>query len=377
MSSPILNDKQETAIATSIEAVIRIGFLLLIVVYCLQLLMPFAIPVLWGAIIAVALYPLFLKISGWLGGRTGLTATLISLVLITLILGPTVALSESLFEAIGVMADRIQDGNLVVPPPPSNVADWPVIGQQTYEIWTTAHENLEAFVSAFQSEILAAASSFLSLVASAGSAVLFTVISIAIAGAFMAKADVCVKGLTAFGRRLAGETGAAFVGNSALIVKSVATGVIGVAVIQAALGAIGMVIVGVPLTALWTLILLMLAIAQIPALLIMGPVAVYVFSTSDGVTGVIFAIWAVFVSVSDGFLKPILLGRGVSIPTLVILLGAIGGMILQGIIGLFIGAVVLALAWELLVSWVEGEVDQPEMEGGGSRDVVSEAGSGA
>jgi predicted PurR-regulated permease PerM len=366
MNSNLLTEKQHAAIATSLEAVVRIGVLLIIVVYCLQLLMPFAIPVLWGAIIAVALYPLFLKVRTWLGGRNGLAATLISVILIALILGPTISLSSSLFDAIEGLARQIETGQLLVPPPPSGVANWPLIGDKVFELWSQASDNLETFAMAFRPQLVSAAGSVVGLIGSAGAAVLFTLVSLAIAGAFLATADSCVKGLKIFANRLGGGNGEQFVENSALVVKSVASGVIGVAVIQAALGAAGMAVVGVPLFGLWTLILLVTAIAQIPALLTMGPVAVYVFATNDGLTAVVFAVYAIFVSISDGFLKPLLLGRGVNVPTLVILLGAIGGMILQGIIGLFIGAVVLSLAWGLLLSWIEGDVDElgPELTNG-------------
>jgi len=358
----VLSKKQQRQIGTSIEAFIRIGVLVMIVVISVNLLRPFLIPVLWGAIIAIALYPLFLKVRGWLGGRNGLAATLISLVLIAAIIGPAIQMSGSMFDAIGGLADAVESGTLEVPPPPAGVADWPAIGKQVYDVWAQASDNLAAFVEAFQPQIISAASGFLGLIASAGAAILFTIISLAIAGAFLATADVCVKGLSAFGTRLAGDQGAAFVNTSALVVKSVATGVIGVAVIQALLAAVGMALAGVPLTALWALIILITAIAQIPALLILGPIIAWVFATADGVTATIFAVYAVLVAMSDGVLKPMLLGRGVSIPTLVILLGAIGGMILLGIIGLFIGAVILALGWELLVAWVKGEVDEPELE---------------
>lgn len=363
MSAPKLSKKQQRQIGTSIEAFIRFGVLVIIAILCFNLVKPFLIPVVWGAIIAVALYPLFLKIRGWLGGRNGLAATLLSLVLVAAIIAPSIQVSGSMFDVVGRIAGAVESGTLEVPPPPDGVADWPLIGNQVYGAWSQAAENLDAFVEAFQPQIISAASGFLGLIASGGAAVLFTIISLAIAGAFLATADVCVRGLTALAVRLGGDQGAAFVNTSGLVIKSVATGVIGVAVIQALLAALGMTLAGVPLTALWTLIILITAIAQIPALLTLGPIIVWVFASADGVTATIFAIYAVLVALSDGFLKPLLLGRGVSIPTLVILLGAIGGMVLMGIIGLFIGAVVLALGWELLTAWIEGEVDEPRLEG--------------
>jgi predicted PurR-regulated permease PerM len=335
--------------------------------------MPFLIPVIWGAIIAVALFPLFSKVAGWLGGRQTLAASLIALVLIALIILPAVSLSESILGGVAGLVDALRDGNLEVPPPPPNVADWPVVGEKAFDLWSQAADNVAAFVNAFREQVVSFIRSVVGLIASGGTAILFTVISLIIAAAFLAKADVCVKGVRAFAERLGGDKGVKFVTSSGYVIKSVATGVIGVAVIQAILGFVGFLAVGLPLAAVWALILLILAIAQVPALLLMVPIIIYVFATNDGISATIFAIWAIFVAVSDGFLKPMLLGRGLDVPTLVILMGAIGGMILMGIIGLFIGAVVLAIGWELLEAWVIGEVDDPRTDTAGGEENLSSA----
>ncbi|MCP4264791.1 MAG: AI-2E family transporter, partial [Candidatus Brocadiaceae bacterium] len=136
---------------------------------------------------------------------------------------------------------------------------------------------------------------------------------------------------------------------------------LGVAVIQSRLGGIGRWAIGIPAVSLWALITLFLASLKLPPLLILGHLAIYGFSISDTTPAVIFLIWSIIVSVSDSFLKPMLLGRGVDVPMLIILLGAIGGMMLSGILGLFIGAVVLALSYKIMGAllvdnaFVEGE----------------------
>ena len=359
MNKPILDEQQRRAISTSLEATIRIGVIVVIVVACFALLRPFIIPVAWGAVIAVAFYPVFLKVRGWLGGRNALAATLLSVVLIAAVLVPVVMLSETIIEGAGRVQGAVESGELRVPPPPPGVADWPVIGERAYSLWSQASTDLEPVVRAFKPQIQALGRYVLGLMASGGKAVLFTLISLGIAGAFLANTQVCARGLTALLRRLAGDAGESFVGSSAAVVRSVAYGVIGIAVLQALLGWAGMALVGVPLAMLWTLILLVLAVAQIPPLMVMGPVIVYVFATASPLTAVLFAIWGVFVSISDAIFKPLLLGRGLAIPSLVILLGAIGGLILEGVIGLFLGAVVLAIGWQLMIAWVEGEVEEP------------------
>jgi predicted PurR-regulated permease PerM len=116
----------------------------------------------------------------------------------------------------------------------------------------------------------------------------------------------------------------------------------------------------VPYAGVWAALVLLLAIVQLPPLLILGPIVVYEFTVAETVPAVIFMIWSLIVSVSDGFLKPLFLGRGMEIPMLVILLGAIGGMILSGIIGLFVGAVVLAVGYSLFVAWLDQDEQVPE-----------------
>jgi predicted PurR-regulated permease PerM len=142
-----------------------------------------------------------------------------------------------------------------------------------------------------------------------------------------------------------------------MTIRSVFQGVLGIAVIQAALAAIGFLFIGVPGAMVWALLVMILAVMQLPPLLVIAPVIVWAFATQSTTAAVIFLVYGGFVSISDTFLKPLLLGRGVDVPMLVILLGAIGGMIMSGIIGLFVGAVVLAVAYQLMMAWLEQDAD--------------------
>ncbi len=362
MNGPALDDKQRRAIATSVEAFIRIAILVGIALACFRLLRPFLVLSVWGGVLAIAFYPLFLKIKAWFGGRSGLAATLLSLVLIVAVAVPTVILSETAVQSAASLRESVASGNFRIPPPSDRVADWPVIGERAYAAWSQAATNFEAFAKAFKPQLLDVARRLAGTLAGGGLAVLLTIAALGLMGVFLAHTQVCVNGLLAFARRLAGKDGVAFVEESGLVVRSVATGVIGIALIQALLGGSAMAIIGVPWWPLWTLILLALAVAQIPPLIVMGPVIVYVFATASGITAVIFAIWGILVSISDAFLKPLLLGRGLEIPMLVILLGAIGGMIANGVIGLFTGAVVLAIGWKLVVAYVSGSVEDEVVE---------------
>lgn len=359
---PLLDDRQRYAIGTSIEAVIRIGLLVAIAAACFVLLEPFFVPVAWGAILAVAFYPLFVRIRSWLGGRNSLAATLLSLALIVALLAPVFLLSESVLAAVESLQAHASAGSLHIPPPPDSVSDWPLIGEQLYAKWSQAYTNLDAFLEPFLPRLRDLAGAAAGLLASGAAAVLLTFVALGIAGVFLAKADVSVRGVTALVTRVDQVGGARFVQNSGGVIRSVAVGVIGTAAIQAGLAWVGMAVAGVPLGPLWALVVLVAAIAQLPVLLILAPVAIYVIATTGGLVAVLFTIWAILVSLSDGLLKPLLLGRGLEVPSLVILLGAIGGMLHMGIIGLFIGAVILAIGWDVMVAWVRQVGPRPEAE---------------
>ena len=185
-----------------------------------------------------------------------------------------------------------------------------------------------------------------------GGGILQFIISFIIAAVFLMSAEGARAHLSRLANRLAGDQGDELLDMSVSTIRSVAVGVIGIAFIQALLGGLGMMFAGVPAAGLFAIVILVLAIAQLPPILVLGPIAFYVFSAESTTVSVIFLIWSILVSFSDAVLKPLFLGRGVDVPMLVILLGAIGGMITSGIVGLFVGAIVLALGYKLFGVWI-------------------------
>ena len=347
--------------ARTLDAAIRISLLALVVMWCFNIVRPFIQPVLWAVIIAVAIYPVFLKLQSMLGGREKMTATLMTLVALAILIVPAVMLSESLIESSKTLTEEIQAGTLTIPPPSEKVKDWPLIGKKLDKAWSLASTNLGEALNNFRPQLEAGGKKLLSVAAGVGIGVLQFVISIIIAGALLVYARSGSKSIETIAGRILGEKGGRnFVEITGATIRSVAQGVLGVALIQAILAGIGLMVMGVPYAGLWALLVLLLAIVQLPPWLILGPIIVYVFSVATTVPAVIFMIWSLAVSVSDMFLKPLLLGRGLDTPMLVILLGAIGGMIYSGIIGLFIGAVVLAVAYELFMKWLTGNGEQEE-----------------
>jgi predicted PurR-regulated permease PerM len=340
----------------TIEAAIRLGLLLLLAAWCFMIVRPFIEPVMWGVIIAVATYPFFVKLKSVLGGRNKLAAIVFTLIALAILIIPAMMISDSIIHTSQVVSEKYEQGQLQIPPPNDNVKQWPLVGERLYDFWSQASNNLQGTIENYEAQTKAVAQKILTLAAGAGGGILQFVISIFISGILVANAAGAYNiSLKTFSRLTDSKQGEMFANLSRDTIRSIAQGVIGIAIIQALLSAVGMYIMDVPAWGVWTLFILILAIAQLPPLLILGFVIAYVWSVADTTPAVIFTVYALIVSGSDGFLKPLLLGRGLKTPMLVILLGAIGGMIMSGIIGLFIGAVILALGYELFMEWIDRE----------------------
>ncbi|MGI9590579.1 MAG: AI-2E family transporter [Myxococcota bacterium] len=345
----------------TIEVGIRVGLIVLLVAWCILILRPFIQPLVWGLVIAVAVHPIYARVERGLGGRSRSAAALLVLAALLLLIGPTVALTASLVETATNLAGELHGGTFAVPPPPSFVADWPVVGQPLNEFWTLANQNLESALRKVGPQLKTIGIWLVSTGATTGIGIVMFIVSILIAGVLLANGAAVGAAADGISRRLAGEQGSALLGLARDTVQNVTRGILGVALIQSLLAGVGMLAVGVPAAGLWTLLVLVLAVIQLPPLLVMIPVILYVFSTSSTVVAVIFAIYSAAVMLSDNVLKPMLMGRGASVPVLVIFMGAIGGFMLEGIIGLFTGAVVLALSYTLFHAWLEraDSADEP------------------
>ena len=345
----------------SIYTALRIGFIALLLVWSFEIVKPFILPILWGIIIAVALFPMHKKLTSLLGDRKRVSSVIITLAFLALLIVPSVIFIESTADGIQNIAQQIEEGKSIIPAPSENINDWKIIGEPIYSTWLLASESIEDLARKFAPQLKEFAPKVLSIASGLGKTLLLFIISIIIAGAFLTSDKTAEKSAKSIFNTLIGTKGDGFVSLSVSIIRSVVQGVLGVAVIQAALAGLGFWAIDMPATGLWVLIILIGAIMQLPALLIMGPLAIYAFSFADTTPAILFAVWAVIVGLSDNILKPMLLGRGVDIPMLVILLGAIGGMMMSGIIGLFVGAVVLALSYKIFQALlVDDALDKEE-----------------
>lgn len=339
---------------------IRLLILGLLLVWCFEVLKPFLGPVVWGAVLAVAVFPLYQRVQRWMGGRTKLAAATLTLAALAVILVPTTLLALNVVQAAQGIAGGLHDGTLAVPAPPESVASLPLVGQELDAAWTLAHENLEAALAKLGPHFKDLGVKVLQTIGTVLKDALFIGLSILVAGVFLASATAGGNALRAIARKLAGERGPQLVELSQATIRSVANGVVGVAALQAILAGIGLLAIGLPGAGIWALLVLVVAVVQLPPLLVLGPAIAWAFMREPTTPAVIFAIWSVLVSFSDTFLKPMLLGRGVEVPMLVILLGAMGGMLSSGIIGLFVGAVLLSLGYTLFTQWLAFDESRAE-----------------
>jgi predicted PurR-regulated permease PerM len=326
MSEPSQRSNLELT-RTVVDISIKLGILLLVFLMCFNILSPFIVPVIWGAIIVVAIYPIYVILSEKLGGKYKLAATLYTLMALAILILPAFMIADSLVETAGTIKDRYDEGKLSIPAPADKVRDWPLIGKRVHAEWTRASVSLSDALEQHASQIKTLVKFLASAAAGAGIGVLQFALSVIISGVLLVYA-VSASGFSIrFFSRIAGDSkGHAYARLTTQTIRSVAQGVLGVALIQAILGGLGMFLIDVPAWGLWTIFILVLA--------------------------TVFLIYSLIVSASDGFLKPIFLGRGMETPMLVILLGAIGGMLAWGIIGLFIGAIILSLGYELFLGWL-------------------------
>jgi len=333
-------------------AFLQIVAVVLLVGLCLWIIAPFVTLVIWAVIIAVAVFPAHQKLSAALGGREKLSAALLVLAGLLILVVPTWLMTESSVSAAKSLGASMQEGAISISPPADKVAEWPLIGKTVHGLWSQAAGDLEALVNQFQPQLVVVGETVIKSIGAVVLGVVQFVVSIFIAGALLLGAPAGYRASRAFATALAGERGRDLTDMSIMTIRSVSKGVVGVAIIQALLAGIGLVVMGVPAAGIWAALVLVLAVVQLPPLLVLGPIAVWVFSVADPIPATLFAVYAVLVSLCDSALKPLFLGRGMDIPMLVILIGALGGAISAGLLGLFLGPVVLAVGYKILTEWM-------------------------
>ena len=343
-----------------IETAIQIGMITLLVLWCYQLAAPFIGPIVWAGIIAIGVYPLY----QWLKDKTGLsagwTSTLVTLALLVILVTPSMMLSSALLKNVQTLSTQIENDDLQIPPPSEGAGDWPLIGKQVEALWLEASQDLRAVLDEHDAQLKKYIKWFLAKVAGAGMSLLLFIFSVILAGVFLVSAPGAKRVVESVFVRLAGSRGPELTELSQATVKSVVTGILGIAIIQSLLAGLGFIVMGVPAAGLLAFICLILAIVQIDILIILIPLSIYAFSVTGTGAAVAFLVWNIAVGLLNNVLKPILLAKGVNAPMAVIFIGAIGGMLHYGIIGLFVGAVVMVLGYTLFIAWLKQDEEIAE-----------------
>jgi predicted PurR-regulated permease PerM len=338
-----------------LDVLIRAALIGAMAVLCYEVLAPFRALILWALILAVSIYPFQQALARRLGGRQAVAATIVVISGSVLILAPTVLLVNSVGHSLQDLVRAAQADTLDIPAPPAHVREWPIIGERIHDVWSQAHDDLPGLVKSMQPRIREFARASLAFVAGFGLSLLQFLASFIIAGILMVYGDAGARGARAiFERVIDRERGETFVKLSTATIRGVAKGVIGVAFIQAILVGLALLIANVPWAGVLAAITLVLGIAQVPALVVILPAVVYIWWSGHYGTGTAIAHTIVLLlsGMADNVLKPLMLGRGVDAPMPVILLGALGGLASGGILGMFVGATVLALGYQIFMSWV-------------------------
>jgi predicted PurR-regulated permease PerM len=356
------NSDHPSSHSTMLDAALQIGLVALLIYACSRIILPFAGILVWSVILAVMLYPLHLRLAVRVGNRW--SALLIGLVSIVVLLVPVVAVVTSLGSSIFSLVSGLQNHSLTIPPPPPWLADLPLVGQKLAEMWALVATSMPAALAKYGEMLKGPAAWLLSFAGSLLGSELSFILSFGIAAVLIAYG----KGAAEFARHLLERVtgskarGAHLVTLTAATIRGVALGVVGVAVVQSFFIGVGFFAIGLPAAGLLTLVTLLLAIVQVPAVLVTLPVIGYVLATEATTPAIIFLVWTLVAGLSDNVLKPLLLGRGLEVPMPVILIGVIGGMLVDGLLGLFVGPVLLAVGYVLLIEWQRRDPVERELQ---------------
>ncbi|SAL84382.1 membrane protein [Caballeronia terrestris] len=318
-------------------------------------------------ILAITLYPLQVRLRRRLGNKDGRTATLIVLIALGIIIVPTYLLGVAMTESVEHAMSIVKDEGFHISPRADSVAGWPQVGQRLQDFWLQAATDMTGLMQKLAPQIKDVSRALLITAAGLGKGLLLFIFALIIAGIFLAYGEQSTRSAVQITSRLfSPEKGPRIAILCTGTIRAVAQGVVGIAFIQMLLIGVAFVVKGIPAAGLLALAVLLLGILQLPATLITVPVIIYVFATEGAsVSGIIFSVYVFVAGLADNVLKPLLLGRGVDVPMPVVLIGALGGMVTGGVIGLFIGPVVLAVGYRLFWQWVE---DQPHTTGPGDEN---------
>jgi predicted PurR-regulated permease PerM len=333
-----------------IDAVIRISLIGLLVYWSVRVVGPFVTIALWSTILVVALYPLF----DWLRRRLKsykLAAIVVTLLCLAVVIGPVTWLGFALIGGVEFLVKQVE--TLSIPAPPESVKAWPLVGEQIFRWWTLAAADTKAIILEVAPRLKPFGDKLLDLAGSVITGLLEFVASIVIAGFLYGPGPRLAHGLRSALMRISGARADEMMHLAGSTILNVSRGVVGIALVQALLAGLGFVVAGIGAAGLLTFLCLIMGIIQLGASVVIVPMIIWSWVAMDTSHALIFSAYMIPVSVFDNIFKPLLMARGLPTPMPVIIVGVIGGTIAYGISGLFLGPIILSVAWALLVHWVE------------------------
>jgi len=363
---------ERLTVGTIVNIALPLFLLALLIALCVQLLLPFVGLLVWTIILAICFKPLHDRLMTRRGLSSRRSAVIIGTGLSALVLVPTAIAAFSAASSIPEVVATFQSGDRDVPPPPARLKELPIIGERANAAWTQAATDMPAFAKAHSAQIAGFTKTLLGIAAGLFVAVLALVLAIVFAAVCLAYAVPLRAYVARIFTRITGDrqSGEHYMDIIAATVKSVANGVIGVAFVQALLVGIGFFAIGMPGAGLASLLAMALGVVQIPVIIVVLPAILYAFAVKSTTVAIIFTVWSIVGGLSDAVLKPLMIGHGLEVPMPIILLGVIGGVMAFGLVGLFIGAVVLAVGYVLFSDWVGAPATDTE-----SKELPSKAGT--
>ena len=340
-----------------IELTIRIGVLGLLLYWSFVLIRPFITIAIWSVVLTVALYPIYEWLVRRLGGRRRLAAILLTTLIFFIVIGPAAWLIFDLVEAIRAVIARFDASDVALPPPPDTIRGWPIVGEPIFQFWDLASANLREALAKIAPQLKPLGNTLLSSAAGAGTGAIKFFLAVIVAAFLFPAAPRLVDAVIGISRRLAAGRGEEFVRLAGATIRAVSRGVIAISALQAFLAAVGLMAAGIPGTSLIAAAVLILGIIQLGPSIVLIPVIVWSWTALETTTALLFTAYMIPVNLLDNILRPLVMGRGLSTPRLVILIGVIGGTVSYGITGLFLGPIVLAVIWDLAIVWVRERAD--------------------
>lgn len=336
----------------AIELAIRLGLIALLIYWTSIIVFPFAPIIAWSVIMAVALYPAFEWLAFALRGRRRMAAATITLLSFLLVVGPVTWLGIDLIDASTAIIDKANSGKLDIPTPMEAVKDWPVIGQQLHDFHSLASTNVRSALAPLLPQLRPLGEKLIEAVGSAGVGTLKFLLSVLVTGFLFLYAHSLVSVAENLAARIDKANGARFVELAGATIRAVSRGVIGVSLLQAVVAGVGMSLAAVPGASVLTLLVLILGIVQIGPGLIVLSVTIWAWASLPILPALGVTVCLVSTSLIDTLVKPFFLSHGLTTPMVVTFIGVIGGILAHGIIGLFVGPIVIAVAWNVADAWL-------------------------